>query len=326
VTASNAAGAASIGLAITVNHTAGTFAIMDGLVIGRRDATATLLADGSVLVAGGRSGTDGIAHGIVNRFDPSGVFTYASGLRAARFGHEAVLLQDQRVLIVGGGDTFGGVNWVANYVGSTAEVYDPTGIGSSNLTAPMSVIRLKPTATLLPSGKVLVAGGRTGPSAVDAELSSAELYDPDAGTFATTGSMSAARSWPTATLLGNGKVLVVGGWDGSAALASAELYDPETGTFTATGTLGAGRYYHTATRLPSGEVLVVGGHQGVYPQTGVPPAPLDSAEIYDPLTGLWRSTGSLVTGRRQHAAALLNDGRVLVVGGYQALKTAELYR
>ena len=108
------------------------------------------------------------------------------------------------------------------------------------------------TATLLPSGKVLVAGGNnsSGP------LASAELYDPASGTWTATGSLAAARDQHTATLLPDGQVLVAGGTDNSDALASAELYDPVSGTWTLTGSLTSGRLAHTATLLPNGKVLV----------------------------------------------------------------------
>src|SRR5207245_3965700 len=94
------------------------------------------------------------------------------------------------------------------------------------------------TATLLPSGKVLVAGGD---GTNGGGLSSAELYDPDAGTWTTTGSLGTARHHPAATLLPSGKVLVAGGANRSGALSSAELYDPDAETWTATGSLGIAR-------------------------------------------------------------------------------------
>ena len=111
------------------------------------------------------------------------------------------------------------------------------------------------TATLLPNGKVLVAGGYNG----GAVLSSAELYDPASGTWSATGSLTTARYGHTATLLPNGKVLVAGGYDGVNVLSSAELYDPASGTWSATGSLTTARYGHTATLLPNGKVLVAGG-------------------------------------------------------------------
>src|SRR5437762_254863 len=117
------------------------------------------------------------------------------------------------------------------------------------------------TATLLPNGKVLVAGGE-GPS-TGGVLASAELYDPASGTWSTTGSPATARWAHTATLLPNGKVLVAGGFDnGNSELASAELYDPASGTWSATGNLATAQRANTATLLPNGKVLVAGGYDG----------------------------------------------------------------
>ena len=111
------------------------------------------------------------------------------------------------------------------------------------------------TATLLPNGQVLVAGGFNG-----VDLASAELYDPATGLWTATGSMTSARDHHTATLLPNGQVLVAGGYSfDDFALASAELYDPATGLWTATGSMATARYWHTATLLPNGQVLVAGG-------------------------------------------------------------------
>ncbi|MEO8432974.1 MAG: kelch repeat-containing protein [Acidobacteriota bacterium] len=138
--------------------------------------------------------------------------------------------------------------------------------------------------------------------------------------------MTAARKWHTATRLPNGKVLIAGGHDGTAALSSAELFDPATGAFTATGSMSVARVLHSATLLNDGTVLVVGGGSDF--ATGT----LASAEIYNPGTGLFTPTGSLTGNSRQgHGAVRLNDGRVLVAGGFtidsgiSGLATAELY-
>ena len=110
------------------------------------------------------------------------------------------------------------------------------------------------TATLLPTGKVLVAGGYNN----EGDVASAELYDPATGTWTETGSLTTARDSHTATLLPNGKVLVAAGFGNSGWLSSAEVYDPASGTWTATGSLATARYSHTAIAAQR-QVLVAGG-------------------------------------------------------------------
>jgi hypothetical protein len=165
----------------------------------------------------------------------------------------------------------------------------------------------------LQNGKVLIAGGQDSGGSL---LSSAELYDPNTGTFILTGQMHVARTQHTATLLSSGKVLLVGNISDSA---SVELFDPASGLFSATGSLIQARAHHTATLLPNGKVLVLGGTQ-VQPPVGggAPAAPvsLDSAEIYDPAKGLFRATGTLSIARDSHSATLLANGTVLVAGGF----------
>jgi Putative Ig domain/Galactose oxidase, central domain/Kelch motif len=192
-------------------------------------------------------------------------------------------------------------------------VIDP----SWTATGSLGTGRYSHTATLLPNGKVLVAGGQ-GSGGI---LSSAELYDPATALWTATGSLGTARSSHTATLLPSGKVLVAGGRNLAGYLSSAELYNPATGTWTATGNLGGPGAYHTATLLSSGKVLVTGGTNLV----GF--GGFSRAELYDPATGLWTATGSLGTGRYDHTATLLSSGKVLVAGGYNlgVLSSAELY-
>jgi hypothetical protein len=141
-------------------------------------------------------------------------------------------------------------------------------------------------------------------------------------TWTAVGSMIDARVDFTATVLPDGKVLVVGGDRGSSAnpraLASAELYDLATGTWTATGSMLNGRYRQTATLLPNGKVLVAGGNVGSGAQLGAGCC-LATAELYDPSTGTWTPTGSMIDARVAHSATLLLDGTVLVAGGDGAL-------
>ena len=201
-----------------------------------------------------------------------------------------------------------------------------TGVLAQNWvpTGSMNTPRLgPPEATLLSTGKVLIAGGANiTPCCTD--LASAELYDPTAGTFSLTGSMSIAHTRGTATLLPNGKVLVAGGWNGGSVNASAELYDPTAGAFSATGAMGTGRQNFTATLLSSGKVLVTGGTNTASGTTVVGPA-----EVYDPASGNFSVSGSMVTPRESHNATLLSTGQVLITGGSDSsgtpLASAELY-
>jgi len=189
------------------------------------------------------------------------------------------------------------------------------------------------TATVLRNGKVLVTGGYgTG----DITVETAELYDPKTGNWSSTGSMSTPRSGHTGTVLHNGKVLVAGGFNQgpgfpvvpAPVFATAELYDPKTGTWSPTGSMTSPRFDHTLTLLHNGEVLVAGGFSETTAD-GTPSGVLAIAEFYDPKTGTWNPTGSMVGARSSHTAAQLHNGHVLVAGGYgindTALATAELY-
>ncbi|WP_395837949.1 kelch repeat-containing protein [Cystobacter fuscus] len=174
--------------------------------------------------------------------------------------------------------------------------------------------RQRHTATALPTGGVLVLGGYS---------RTAEEYDPTTGIWWAVGSPIATHRAHTATLLPNGKVLVAGGAKSNSASVE-ELYDPAQGVWSATGRMSTPRYEHTAVLLPNGKVLVAGG--GVAESSG---AVLATAELYDPSTRQWSTTGSLLTARRGHTMTVLRDGKVLVTGGSGAegvpLASAELY-
>jgi hypothetical protein len=278
----------------------------------------------------------------VQLYDPAaGTFSPTGSLAETRYGKTATLLRDGRVLITGGYNCASAGN---DGLWASAELYDPA-TGTFSPTGSMSTPREFHTATRLSDGRVLITGGITGESlvasvsielasyegAITAETSSnviasAEVYDPATGTFSRTDSMSAFRDHHTATLLQDGRVLVVGGGgEGYASRTQVELYDPATGTFSRTGSLKTGRWLHSATLLSDGRVLIAGGR-----------SPKDSTyrttEVYDPRSGQFSPAGSMKASRQQHTATLLPDGRILVAGGYQSdgqrwdvLSSTELY-
>ena len=268
--------------------------------------TATLLANGKVLIAGGfNAGPLASAE----LYDPAtGSFSFTGNLNTARYDHTATLLPSGQVLIVGG--------VTGLYTPSTltsAELYDPV-TGTFSPAGDLNMPRFNHTATLLSNGKVLFAGGNN----ASTMLTSAELYDPTTKKFSFTGSLKAKHYGHTATLLLDGKVLVLGGY----IEGSPELYDPATGVFTLTGSLNVMRYYHTATLLPSGKVLITGGDDVLNASIK-----LASSELYDPVTQLFSMTGNLNIARNYHTATLLDNGLVLIAGGYNngMLDSAERY-
>jgi len=177
-------------------------------------------------------------------------------------------------------------------------------------------------ATINSSGlaSAVAAGATTIQASVGAIQGSTLLTIPG---FTLTGTLQTARNGQTATLLTNGTVLVVAGYDGNGnALASAELYNPTLGTFTATGSLNTARTNHTATLLSDGTVLIAGGFDSGANL-------LASAEIYNPATGIFTLTGSMATPRANFTATRLGNGLVLVAGSYDSSGNvssgAELY-
>jgi len=233
-------------------------------------------------------------------YSPStGTWKLTGSMAQARQQFAAVVLKTGKVLVVGG-------LGASNIVLSGAELYNPlTGTWSS--AGSLHVPRFGHTATLLlPSGKVLVTGGcmaNTGCS----NTATSELYDPTSNSWSKTGSLNTARYYHTAVLLHTGKVLVVGGTNGTA-LSSCELYNPSTGAWSNAASTATFRYHNGTTLLSDGKVLVTGGASGRFP--------MYSAEIYDPTANTWKATGSMITPRYAHSATLLGDGTVVVAGGY----------
>lgn len=291
----------------------------------RGGTTAAVLRDGTVLVAGG--GVGSIVLPAAETFDAgAGRWRPAPPLAQPRRGHQAVVLGDGRVLVVGG--------IASGTVLASAEVYHPA---SGWLPAgAMSVPRLGHSLTLLADGRVLAAGGTSldapgGSEQGPRPVASAEIYDPASGTWTAAGSMAVPRFEHTATLLGDGRVLMAGGLGpgprGLAPSASTEVYDPAATAFVRTTDLTEARTNHAAVALSDRSVLVVGGAGGANGDVALP-----SAEVFDPRQGNWRRVEALREGRTGHTATRLADGRVLVAGGEsvaggarRAMATAEVF-
>jgi hypothetical protein len=237
-----------------------------------------------------------------------------------RIGLAGVTLDSGLVLLVGGADETGQPL-------ATAELYDPTTDGFV-ATGTMSVARQIETATRLPDGRVLVAGG-TSNGSFTAALASAEIYDPTTGAFSPTGNaMSDPRLQHTATLLDDGRVLIAGGGTAPAddptdvlPLASLDLFDPATGRFSpAAGSLAVGRFAHTATAVAGGLVLISGGTTRNLSTA--------SAEVFDAMTGVATATAEMNDGRDSHTATPveLPGGHrfVLIAGGNSTVPPNEI--
>ena len=306
--------------------------------------TATLLEDGRVLVTGGQTTGSESSQVTITGFPPNGVVTAeiydpstgrwspTSRMIDPRRHHGAVLLDDGRVLVSGAlteeftnhpADAY--ITWVGS-IGST-EVYEPsTETWSFVGDLPEETVRLIAWRYNRPAilfdvqedGKVLAIGG-LGPSAA--------LYDPSSRTWASVAAPTAEgdyqeRGWHTSALVGNGKVLYIGGWSrsGNRQLDSVGLYDPLTGSVSPTSSMSEDRYQASSIDLADGRVLVTGG----YDWDGNERATLASAEVYDPSSGSWSGAGEMAMSRVGHTMTVLSDGRVLVVGDVLNRRT-EIY-
>lgn len=265
------------------------------------------LADGSVLVAGGSR--NGQPLDTAERYNPSnGTWVAAGRLNLPRTQGNLILLQDGRALATGGGIE-GSPSWSST---ASVELFDPSK-GAWTIGPPMSVSRARHTATLLPGGDVLVAGGAsTFHGEVGSVTASAEIYSPRTNSWRAAAPMSIPRYVHQAALLANGRVLVAGGWSATsnadASKASVEIYDPLANRWATAGSLVAARAEFVMVRLLDDRLLAVAGVGRSYRL-------MDSAEIYDPAIGTWQSTGKLAEAKMWPAAVVLADGRVLLAGG-----------
>jgi hypothetical protein len=350
--------AVALGLASPATSAAGSVSAAAPMLQPRSGHSATLLPNGKILIAGGMRRNQDFYRS-AELYDPAtGTFESTGAMNVARVGHTAVLLRSGKVLIAGG--------WIGHGCTDSAELYDPQ-TGKFGLIGNMTVRRGQPTATLLANGDVLIAGGGVHDS--PGGIAAAEIFHADTQKFEAVGPMHYPRVAHTATLLRDGRVLVAGG-RGDRVTASAELYDPQTKKFVPTGSLQVARYKHTAGLLPDGRVLIAGGsderdwhgllssaeiydlRSGRFTTAGslndsrfkLPEAAVQvesgrlliaggskQTEIYDPQTGQFLlASGQLSDAWHFMTETRLNDGRVLLAGGYanndQATAQTWMYR
>ncbi len=299
----------SLATAEVYDPLAGTWSAAGTMSTGRGGATASLLPDGRVLVAGGSSLAPMFSSTEI--WDPE-TLSFSSGpsMSVARGGHVAVTLTDGRVLVAGG------MSVTANppAIGS-AEIYDPAS-NSWSPTGAMVQARANHAAVRLPDGRVLVAGGDGGSPAQFKGTTGCQIYDPAAGTFSAAASMAAKRGNHALALLGDGRVMAVGGNKNATGtpVHEAEIYDPGTDAWTSAGTTGSGGTLPTLTVLADGRALAAGGQ-------ALADAPCDLADVFDPVTGAFSPLSPMPGVRLGHSATLLADGTVLVAGGYTNFTT-----
>lgn len=270
--------------------------------------TSTLLPSGDILTCGGSDGAATLSGCEVLYATPTAKsqpgWTAASSMTYTRARHTATLLPDGNVLVTGG------TTGASTAAISTSETYYPASKRWVSTAQTMNIPRQNHTATLLPDGNVLVAGG----SSTGTYTNTAEIYIATAAVWRSVGDMPSGRSQHTATLLKNGKVLVAGGVNGMGPLKATAIYDPATRTWTAGPDMQAGRYSHTATLLKDGRVIVIGGSDNFLS--------LLTAELYNGVS--WNyvesngETALMSLNRANHRTVLLPNGKLMITGGESA--------
>jgi len=251
----------------------------------------------------------------------SGVFRFTGPISEPRYLHAVTTLEDGRVLVSGG--------LSKRYKPlPSCELFDPQK-NKFVKTGSMKYTRYLHTSILLKDGKILIVGGVGGKGSEKKLIKEVELYNPETGEFSLAGFLNIPRQGHTATLLSDGRVLIVGGgkeanYLKAKGVSKLEVYDSKKGKFEIAGELEIPRQFHTATLLNDGRVLVTGGSQEGLKAT------LSSTEVYDPKTNKIYSISPMNNKRIGHAAVLLNDGTVLIIGGSDyvsipRIKTAEVF-
>ena len=300
---------------------AGGFVATSPLTTASSHATATLLGDGEVLVAGGQDAS-GNPLGSAELYSPAtSLWTVTTTMPVAVTDATATLLADGEVLVAGGLTGSAG----ALVPTAASQLYDPF-TGQWSTTGALLQATFDASAALSASGEVLYAGGLPSTSTTASAVQAAELYDPTTGAWSLTSSLPTGVAGAQVAALTGGEVLVAGGETGpsGATVDAAEVYQPSSSTWSAVGPMTAGVAYGAAATLSGGEVLVAGG------ETTPTGAITATTQIFDPATSSWQSGGSLPASSYGATAALLRSGEVLYVGGLTGVTggpsaAAELY-
>ena len=294
--------------------TPATFSATQAMPVGLTDASAVVLAGGDVLVAGGDVAANGSPSANAELYDPSnGSWSFTGTMPLAVAGASAVLLGDGDVLLAGGST---GSGTALSPTGS-AELYDPsTNAWSQTGSLPGGLAVSGASATVLPGGEVLLAGGMVGTGSTASTTAQAELYSPSTQTWTSTGALplGVANAQMAAFTQNGGGVLLAGGLTkssgGTASVTStAEVYNQSTGTWTQRNAMPVPVADATASLLATGDVLVAGG------ETSPSGSATNAAQLFDPATGGWSTTGYLPTSSYAATATVLASGQVLVAGG-----------
>lgn len=284
------------------NPAAATWTALGAEGLDRFLHTATLLADGRVILTGGiESFGHGGSQASALLYDASAnqPWSRPADMSKPRHGQIATLLPSGQVLVAAGNGN--------GYYLSSSELFDPLAATWVSASDVPSYAGENSGVSVLPSGTVVMTGGKS----YTGSLATTYLYDPVLAGWSLAGALGTARYGHSSNILGDGRVLVAGGsnfqtFEGGV-LGSTEVFEPITGQWSSGASLATPREWHTATSLRDGSVLVAGGDTGG--------AVLASTERYDPLQGIWSAAPNMLEARTYHSATLLPDGTILVVGG-----------
>jgi hypothetical protein len=260
--------------------------------------TSTVLQNGNVLISGGKD-TAGDFLSSLELYNPiSKTYTQIGNMTYQRVQHTATLLADGTVIFVGGQNGSGGV--------AVNELFNPTNNSVTEVSA-IAIPRYGHTANLLSNGKILIVGGDGSASGLDAK-EYVDLLSPLLGSNLIQSNYKHYTDF-TSTTLSNGNILIAGGSTDIAAQTSAvEIYNPTSGTFSfISGSLNEAREGHQSVLLNDGTVLIMGGYSGGFS--------LNSCEIYDPSSNSCVQANSLIVPRGSFTANVLQNGKVIVIGG-----------